>query len=54
MLTQRLCQSISCLNALPAVPGTIQERGLHVWAKFMTGAAKWWEDEETYKVSFCT
>lgn len=32
------------------VPGSSEERGMHVWSHLMGGSYKWWEDEEVYKV----
>ena len=34
------------------IPGTIRERGLHVWLKVKGAAENWWDDDNLHDVSF--
>ena len=33
------------------IPGTREERGLHVWAQYSQGNVDWWEDDRLHLVS---
>lgn len=33
------------------IPGTREERGLHVWAQYSQGNFDWWEDDRLHLVS---
>lgn len=32
------------------IPGTLQERGLHVWTRLDAAHQKWWDNQELYAV----
>lgn len=32
------------------IPGTIQERGLHVWMQYAGSTADWWADDRLHEV----